>query len=69
MFVVDSCDGVSVEHAVEKGVRVFRELYEDGNHSDAMRALGCFTVVGVKILVIMDQLDLSRKTLSVEEVF
>lgn len=27
--VVDSCDGVSVEHAVEEGVGVFRELEDD----------------------------------------
>lgn len=27
--VVDSCDGVSVEHAVEEGVGIFRELEDD----------------------------------------
>lgn len=36
-------------------------LYEDGDHSDAMRALSCLSVVGVQILVIMDQLDLKER--------
>ncbi len=36
------------------------DLDEDGNHSDAMRALSCLSVVGVQILVIMDQLDLKE---------
>lgn len=68
MFVVNSGDGVSIEHAVEEGVGVFRELYEDGDHSNAMRALCCLAVVGIQILVIMNQMDLSRKALSIEEV-
>lgn len=36
-------------------------LDEDGDHSDAMRALCCLSVVGVQILVIVDQLDLNKK--------
>lgn len=42
-------------------VSSFTDLYEDGNHGDAMRALRRLGVVGVEILVVMDQLDLWRK--------
>lgn len=38
----------------------YTDLYEDGDHCDAMRALSCLSVVGVQILVIMDQLDLTE---------
>lgn len=68
MFVVNSGDGVSIEHTVEEGVGIFRELYEDGNNSNSMRALSCLAVVGIQILIIMDQLDLSRKALSIKKV-
>lgn len=37
------------------------DLNEDGDHSDAMGALSCLSVVGVQILVIMDQLDLKER--------
>lgn len=37
------------------------DLYEDGDHSDAMRALSCLSVVGIQILVIVYQLDLNEK--------
>lgn len=37
------------------------DLYEDGDHSDAMRVLSCLGVVGVEILVIMDQLHLEER--------
>lgn len=37
------------------------DLNEDGDHSDAMRALSCLSEVGVQILVIMDQLDLNKR--------
>lgn len=38
----------------------YTDLYEDGDHCDAMRALSCLSVVGIQILVIMDQLDLTE---------
>lgn len=37
------------------------DLYEDGNNSNSMRALSCLAVVGIQILIIMDQLDLKGK--------
>ena len=37
------------------------DLYENGDHSDAMRALSCLGVVGIQVLVIMDQLDLKER--------
>ena len=37
------------------------DLYEDGDHSDAMRALSCLSVIGIQVLVVMDQLDLKER--------
>lgn len=42
------------------------DLYEDGDHSDAMRALSCLGVVGVQVLVIVDQLDLQERRSNTE---
>lgn len=36
------------------------DLDEDGDHGDAVGAPGCLGVVGVQILVVMDQLDLRK---------
>lgn len=37
------------------------DLNEDGDHSDAVRTLDSLGVVGIQILVVMDQLDLSER--------
>lgn len=37
------------------------DLNEDGDHSDAVRTLDSLGVVGIQILVVMDQLDLGER--------
>lgn len=35
-FVVDSGDGVSIEHAVEEGIGVFRKLRDDKDRGNVI---------------------------------